>query len=68
VSAIETKPTDPLAFDFGLDFKPASARIAGEARMSPSSTTSLSAFGISIPIADFPGTGDWIRTSAVLAA
>lgn len=30
MSAIETKPTDPLAFDFGLDFKPASARIAGE--------------------------------------
>lgn len=30
MTAIETKPTDPLAFDFGLDFKPASARIAGE--------------------------------------
>ena len=30
MTAIETKPTDPLAFDFGLDFRPSSERAKGE--------------------------------------
>ena len=35
---------------------------------SPRLTTSLSAFGISTPIADLPGIGEMIRTSALLTA
>ena len=35
---------------------------------SPSETVSRSALGISIPIADFPGMGERIRTSAEATA
>ena len=35
---------------------------------SPRLTTSLSALGISTPIADLPGIGEMIRTSALLTA
>ena len=35
---------------------------------SPRLTTSLSVFGISTPIADLPGIGEMIRTSAVFTA
>ena len=39
-------------------------RAAGDRRMSPRLTTSLSSFGISTPIALLPGIGERIRTSA----
>ena len=40
----------------------------GERSTSPRLTISLSAFGISTPIADLPGIGEMIRTSALLTA
>ena len=40
----------------------------GERSTSPRLTISLSAFGISTPIADLPGIGEMIRTSALFTA
>ena len=45
-----------------------SASADGERRMSPRLTISLSAFGISTPIADLPGITGRILTSALLTA
>ena len=45
-----------------------SLRARAERSTSPSETTSLSVLGISIPIADLPGIGDRIRTSALATA
>ena len=39
-----------------------------ERKTSPKATISRSAFGISIPTADFPGIGDRIRTSLLATA
>ena len=46
-----------------------SVRLAAlERSTSPSDTVSRSVFGISMPIADLPGMGDRIRTSALATA
>ena len=45
-----------------------SLRALAERSTSPSETTSLSVLGISMPIADLPGIGDRIRTSALATA
>ena len=45
-----------------------SLRALDERRTSPRETTSLSVFGISMPMADLPGIGDRIRTSALATA
>ena len=41
---------------------------AGERRTSPTITKSRCVFGTSIPIADLPGIGAWIRTSGEASA
>ena len=45
-----------------------SLRARAERSTSPRETTSLSVLGISMPIADLPGIGDRIRTSALATA